>query len=162
MYQSFRDQISKEITTSFDAALSGLYSLFIDDRPTGKTYQLPYLTRIAEKHGIKRSFILTPQKEQRDELCSKYFIQHYLPEEVIVISADGELFARDAVWTNETKQIIKTIGLDDRIHDIDRQIYRHHEGRKEFEKNSTLENEKVVLLKASVSWANIELKSGNI
>jgi len=35
MYQSFRDQISKEITTSFDAALSGPYSLFIDDRPTG-------------------------------------------------------------------------------------------------------------------------------
>ena len=145
MYQPFRDQISKEITTSFDAALSGPYSLFIDDRPTGtgKTYQLPYLTRIAEKHGIKRSFILTPQKEQRDELCSKYFLQHYRPEEVIVISADGELFARDAVWTDKTKQIIKTICTDDRIQDIDRQIRRHHEGRKEFEKNSTLENEKV-------------------
>jgi len=145
MYQSFRDQISKEITTSFDAALSGPYSLFIDDRPTGtgKTYQLPYLTRIAEKHGIKRSFILTPQKEQRDELCSKYFLQHYRPEEVIVISADGELFARDAVWTDKTKQIIKTICTDDRIQDIDRQIRRHHEGRKEFEKNSNLENEKV-------------------
>ena len=145
MYQQFRDQLSKEITTSFDAALSGPYSLFIDDRPTGtgKTYQLPYLTRIAEKHGIRRSFILTPQKEQRDELCSKYFLQHYQPEEVIVISADGELFARDAVWTDETKQIIKTIGLDDRIHDIDRQIYRHREGKKEFERNSTLENEKV-------------------
>ena len=145
MYQSFRDQISKEITTSFDAALSGPYSLFIDDRPTGtgKTYQLPYLTRIAEKHGIKRSFILTPQKEQRDELCSKYFLQHYQPEEVIVISADGELFARDTVWTDKTKQIIKTICTDDRIQDIDRQIRRHHEGRKEFEKNSTLENEKV-------------------
>ena len=145
MYQPFRDKISKEITTSFDAALSGTYSLFIDDRPTGtgKTYLLPYLTRIAEKHGIKRSFILTPQIEQRDELCSRYFLQHYRPEEVIVISADGELFARDTVWTNETKQIISSIGLNDRIHDIDRQIHRHREGKKEFERNSSLENEKV-------------------
>ena len=102
MYHSYREQLSKAISNPFDAALSGPHSLFIDDRPagTGKTWQLPHLTRIAEKHGIKRSFILTPQKEQRDELCSKYFLQHYPKNEVNVISADGELFAKEAVWTD--------------------------------------------------------------
>ena len=102
MYRSYREQLSKEIANAFDAALSGPFSLFIDDRPTGtgKTWQLPHLTRIAEKHGIKRSFILTPQKEQPDELCSKYFLQHYPKNEVNVISADGELFAKEAVWTD--------------------------------------------------------------
>ena len=102
MYRSYREQLSKEIANAFDAALSGPFSLFIDDRPTGtgQTWQLPHLTRIAEKHGIKRSFILTPQKEQPDELCSKYFLQHYPKNEVNVISADGELFAKEAVWTD--------------------------------------------------------------
>ena len=150
MYRSYREQLSKEIANAFDAALSGPFSLFIDDRPTGtgKTWQLPHLTRIAEKHGIKRSFILTPQKEQRDELCSRYFLQHYQKDEVIVISADGELFAREAVWTDAAKQLISSIGLGDLIPKIDRQISRHKEGEKEFKKNSSLENEKAGIIES--------------
>ncbi len=150
MYQIYREEISREIAGAFDAALAGKYSLFIDDRPTGtgKTYQLPFLTRIAEKHGIKRSFILTPQKEQRDEICSSYFLRHYQANEVIVISADGELFAREAVWTNETKQIISAIGAGDLIRDIERQIRRHQEGEKEYRRNMALENEKAGIIES--------------
>lgn len=150
MYKEHRGQISKIIEDSFDEALSGPYKLFIDDRPTGtgKTYQLPYLTRIAERHGIKRSFILTPQKEQRDELCSKYFLRHYPQDEVIVISADGELFARDSVWNEGIKQIIERIGLKDRIHEIERQIIRHQEGEKEITRNCALENQKAGIIES--------------
>ncbi len=150
MYQDYRSKISIEIADAFEAALEGPYSLFIDDRPTGtgKTYQLPSLTRIAERHGVKRSFVLTPQKEQRDEICSKYFLQQYHSDEIIVITADGELFAKEAVWTDETKQIISALGLNKLIGEIDRQIKRHREGEKEYSRNNALENEKAGIVES--------------
>ena len=150
MYQDYRTRISEEIADALETALKEHYSLFIDDRPTGtgKTYQLPFMTRIAEKHGIKRSFVLTPQKEQRDELCSKYFLQQYHSDEVIVIAADGELFAKESVWIDETKRIVKNLGLEKIIGDIDRQIRRHQEGEKEYSRNNALENEKAGIVES--------------
>lgn len=60
------------------------------------------------------------KKEQREELCNKYFLLHCQKDEVFIISATGELFDKEDLWTDKRKQLISPIVLGNLIHDIER------------------------------------------
>lgn len=118
MYEFFREQLSENRRLIW-SPLSEHYSLFIDISVQRQGLPPPP-NQNSKKTKNQTQLYPDTKKEQREELCNKYFLLHCQKDEVFIISATGELFDKEDLWTDKRKQLISPIVLGNLIHDIER------------------------------------------